>query len=188
LRSQVTGTVRPRRGVGEALKRHQRAWAEAQGMRRVTWTFDPLVRTNAHFNVGRLGARIVRFVPDFYGSLDDGLNGSDETDRCVVSWEIHTDREGAAPVSSADLLLDDHQLLLASDDVDEPLLAAPTGRRLLVATPSDVVALRRTHPALARRWRHAVRDAFRTAFAAGLVADRVTTDGCYRFRPPEQGA
>ena len=44
-----------------------------------------------------MGARIVRFVPDFYGSLDDGLNGADETDRCVVSWEVATD-ERAVPM------------------------------------------------------------------------------------------
>ncbi len=185
LRSQVTGTLRPRHGVGEALKRHQRAWAAERGMRRITWTFDPLVRSNAHFNLDRLGARIVRFVPDFYGSLDDGLNGADETDRCVVSWEVSTPARATPPVSSRELLADgSHRIALGVGSDGEPLLMEVAAGAVLVATPADIVALRRTHPGLALRWRHAVRRAFSTAFAAGLEADLITTDGSYRFTRP----
>ncbi len=189
LRSQVTGTVRPRHGIGEALKQHQRAWAQARGMRRITWTFDPLVRSNAHFNLDRLGARIVRFVPDFYGSLDDGLNGADETDRCVVSWELAAMACPAPPVTSGELLADgSHRVALAADADGAPLLGESAWPALLVATPADIVELRRSSPHLAVRWRHAVRDAFSAAFAAGLEADRITIDGAYRFARPGGGA
>lgn len=194
LRSQVTGTIRPRQGIGDALKQHQRAWAGAHGMRRITWTFDPLVRSNAHFNLDRLGARIVRFVPDFYGSLDDGLNGADETDRCVVSWEV-TDRplgssplHAQVPVSSDELVVDGvHRVALGVDADGAPLLWEVDAAARLVATPADIVVLRRTHPDLAVRWRHAVRAVFSAAFAAGLEADLITTDGMYRFARPEGG-
>ena len=58
-----------------------------------------------------------------------------------------------------------------------------------VATgPDDVVELRRTDAEVARNWRAATRNAFRTAFDAGLHADLVTADGWYRFRPTEQGS
>lgn len=185
LRSQVTGTIRPRHGIGEALKQHQRAWAARRGMRRITWTFDPLVRSNAHFNLQRLGARIVRFVPDFYGSLDDGLNGADETDRCVVSWEVDgpaLSAPPAPPVASLDLLADGlHQRAVATDAHGAPQLFTTVTPPLLVATPADIVVLRRTHPALAMSWRQAVRQAFTAAFEAGLEADLITTDGAYRF-------
>ncbi|MBU6317602.1 MAG: hypothetical protein KGR47_13905, partial [Acidobacteria bacterium] len=194
LRSQVTGTVRPRHGIGEALKRHQWAWAAERGMRHITWTFDPLVRSNAHFNLDRLGARIVRFVPDFYGSLDDGLNGADETDRCVVSWDVtggppapvdggrcHGSQPGVAP-SAAALLADGvHRVVLAIDDHGGPVVFDEPATALLVATPADIVALRRARPDLAVRWRHAIREAFTAAFAAGSVADLITSDGFYRF-------
>jgi predicted GNAT superfamily acetyltransferase len=188
LRSQVTGTVRPRQGIGEALKHHQRAWAHARGMRRITWTFDPLVRSNAHFNLHRLGARIVRFVPDFYGSLDDGLNGSDETDRCVVSWEVVGGAPPAEPVSCADLVASgSHQVMLATGTGGDPVPSDASAPGLLVATPADIVVLRRTQPALAVRWRYAVRDAISAAFAAGLEADLITSDGAYRFARPGGG-
>src|SRR4029453_14835381 len=38
------------RGVGFALKVHQRAWALARGVAVVVWTFGPLVARNAWFN------------------------------------------------------------------------------------------------------------------------------------------
>ena len=43
------------RGVGFALKQHQRAWALARGLGTMIWTFDPLVSRNARFNLTKLG-------------------------------------------------------------------------------------------------------------------------------------
>ncbi len=181
LRSQVTGTLHPGRGIGEALKRDQRAWAVARAMRRITWTFDPLVRRNARFNLDRLGARIVRFVPDFYGSLDDGVNGADETDRCVASWELVTSPEVPPGLRADELVASGHTVLLSASG-DRPVLHPGAAGPVLIATPADIVALRRAAPELAAEWRRAVRAAFTAAFAAGLHADLVTTDGFYRFR------
>lgn len=182
LRSQVTGTVQRGRGVGEAVKRHQLAWAAERGMDRVTWTFDPLVRANARFNLARLGARIVRFVPDFYGSLDDGMNGTDVTDRCVVSWSV-TDGDGSPhrSVRAAELSDIDHAVLLDVDDAGLPVLRDDRATKLLVGTPADIVELRRSDPVAAVMWRTALRRAFEVALAAGLTADMVTSDGAYRF-------
>lgn len=188
LRSQVTGTTRTRSGIGEALKLHQLTWAHETGIERITWTFDPLVRANARFNVARLGARITRFVPDFYGRLDDGVNGGDATDRCVVTWDVGRVGVVAPSVTSAQLLAEGHEVLLGVDRSGAPVPHATLGSHLMVATPDDVVELRRTDAAVARKWRAATRSAFRTAFDAGLHADLVTADGWYRFRPIEQGS
>lgn len=189
LRSQVTGVLHPRRGVGEALKRHQQQWALESGMRRITWTFDPLVRRNAHFNLDRLGARIVRFVPDFYGPLDDGVNGTEATDRCVVSWPVSGGGRSSGPVDSEELLRAGHVLLLGVDGDGGPAIVRPPdslgGSAVLLATPSDIVGLRSTNPAAAAAWRNAARAAFSAALEAGLVSDLITTDGWYRFRSDE---
>jgi predicted GNAT superfamily acetyltransferase len=42
-------------GIGLALKLAQRAWALQAGADRMIWTFDPLLRRNATFNISRLG-------------------------------------------------------------------------------------------------------------------------------------
>ena len=44
----------------------------------MTWTFDPLVSRNARFNLTKLGAHAVEYLPDFYGAMEDGINSNDE--------------------------------------------------------------------------------------------------------------
>jgi predicted GNAT superfamily acetyltransferase len=60
LHSHITGIVGDHRGrgLGRLLKQHQREWALARGVHRITWTFDPLVARNASFNLRVLGARV----------------------------------------------------------------------------------------------------------------------------------
>ena len=42
-------------GLGYKLKLAQREWALAQGVDRISWTFDPLQAPNAHLNIAKLG-------------------------------------------------------------------------------------------------------------------------------------
>jgi len=79
-------------GVGYALKLLQRAICLEQGVSEVRWTFDPLIRRNAHFNLVKLGAEVTGFLPDFYGRLDDVISGGDRSDRFEVRWLLESDR------------------------------------------------------------------------------------------------
>ena len=74
-------------GIGLALKLAQRAWAIQAGASRMSWTFDPLLRRNAYFNISRLGATVTDYVVDFYGEIADGVNDP-ETDRLAVTWDL----------------------------------------------------------------------------------------------------
>ena len=67
------------RHVGFLLKSHQRDWALQRGIHSISWTFDPLVRRNAYFNLVKLGARATLYLPDFYGPMYDGLNRGEES-------------------------------------------------------------------------------------------------------------
>ncbi|GAA4231346.1 putative GNAT superfamily acetyltransferase [Streptosporangium album] len=87
LHSHVTGAVAGR-GIGFALKLHQRAWAPDRGLERITWTYDPLVRRNAHFNLVKLGALPEEYLPSFYGAMDDAINTGDESDRMLAVWRL----------------------------------------------------------------------------------------------------
>ena len=62
--------------------------AAAGASGRSTWTFDPLVRANARFNLVKLGAVAVAYLTDFYGEMQDGINAGDRSDRCAVKWEL----------------------------------------------------------------------------------------------------
>jgi predicted GNAT superfamily acetyltransferase len=171
LHSHISGVSDPGRGIGLALKLHQKAWALERGICSITWTFDPLVRRNAWFNLAKLGAVGVEYLVDFYGPMSDGVNGGESSDRLFTRWDLTTAPAPLA-VEGALLLLDDR------DGAPAPAAAAPGGELLLVALPKDVEALRASHPAVARQWRLAVREALVPAFADGYRASGITRDGC----------
>ena len=179
------------RGIGAAIKQHQREWAIDQGIPVVSWTFDPLVRRNAHLNVNRLGVEVRDYHPDFYGVMTDAINAGDRTDRLVAWWVVDSERARAA--ARGDLMIPDHGDLLSSTrdlirlEGGQPRVAdAPgSGETVLVSLPDDVVSLRRADAELGLQWRLAVRAALTSAFDAGLRVSAVTSAGAYVLTPEE---
>ena len=175
-------------GVGYALKLHQRAWALQERLDRVTWTFDPLVGRNCYFNVTKLGARVVRFYRDFYGPLTDSINDGDESDRCLVSWEVYSARADRAaagasrPVDVDELTRAGAAVVLAPGPEGQPVAGQPVGTGPhLVRVPADILALRRALPEQARAWRLALRSALSDLFDAGYQVTAATRDSWYVF-------
>jgi predicted GNAT superfamily acetyltransferase len=158
LHSHITGVVRggQGKGVGHALKLHQREWALRHGISRIRWTFDPLVRRNAYFNLRKLGAGVTEYLEDFYGALTDGINTGEPSDRLYVCWEL--DRPMGVP--------------------------EPTGATKFVPTPPDVEGLRLADPAAATRWRYAVREGLQGPMAGGWTIAGFTDDGAYALKEP----
>jgi predicted GNAT superfamily acetyltransferase len=187
LHSHMAGLVEPHQGgsIGFALKLHQRAWALAHGLHRITWTFDPLVARNAYFNVVKLGAVVSRYYADFYGVLSDDLNAGDQSDRCLVTWWLGDERATAAAagdVQSVDvsaLRADGAVVTLDVDAEGGPLRGDGHGPVLLCRMPVDAIALRASAPALARAWRLALRSVLQPALADGFVVAGVTRDSWY---------
>ncbi|MCB0162377.1 MAG: hypothetical protein KDD83_29770, partial [Caldilineaceae bacterium] len=80
-------------GVGRQLKLKQRELVLAQGLTDwVTWTYDPLYRSNGIFNLHRLGAVCNTYARNVYGELDDDLNRGTPSDRCQVDWWLRSER------------------------------------------------------------------------------------------------
>ncbi len=178
LHSHITGVdpTAQRGGVGLALKTHQAAWARRHDLRTVTWTFDPMVRSNGQFNLMKLGARAVSYHPDFYGEMRDGINAGELSDRCMVEWEVAAERpapSGRPPSPTV--------LLSEGADGQPELSDFPGGMTgaLLCQVPADAMALRRARPEAARQWRLAVRQTMGEAMAAGYAATGMTPDGYY---------
>lgn len=178
-------------GIGRALKRHQRSWCLRHGITTVSWTFDPLVAANARFNLHHLGAHGERYLVELYGVMDDEINRGDPSDRLLVRWDLED--EGAvaaldAPLPVPDLaeLVDAGAELAVAEEAGTAVLHPTSATIRLVATPSDIVRLRRDDPARARAWRLTVRAAMQRAFADGLAPTAMTADGRYVFAPEEQ--
>jgi predicted GNAT superfamily acetyltransferase len=187
LHSHITGVAGAAgRHVGRALKLDQRAWALEHGLTTVMWTYDPLVRRNAYFNAGKLGALPTKYLVDFYGTMDDAINAGQATDRLAVTWRLLDPRvvalcdgDGADPAAAA-ALADGAEVAL--DEVDgQPVAAAPPprGPLRLVRVPADVEALRRSDPETATRWRLAVREQLGGLMDAGWAVSGASKEGFY---------
>ncbi|MDR1834135.1 MAG: GNAT family N-acetyltransferase [Propionibacteriaceae bacterium] len=107
-------------GIGKAMKYHQAAWLLDHGTEAMTWTFDPLIARNAAFNLRTLGVRVLEYLPDFYGAMNDGLNDGLPTDRLFVRWDFLEDG-----------------------------VPTPEGETSAVPIPGDIEAIRRRDPAAA---------------------------------------
>ncbi len=172
------------RGIGYALKLAQRELVMKQGIRLISWTYDPLLSVNAHLNIRRLGAICNTYIEDAYGEMRDNLNFGDRTDRFHVDWWITSKRvetrltRERKPLDLAHFLsagavklnptrLDDRGLLLPSDQI-----YAPEGTFSLVEIPPDYQTLKSADPDLAASWREQTREVFAEAFKQGyLVTD-----------------
>jgi predicted GNAT superfamily acetyltransferase len=181
LHSHITGVTVPGKGAGLAIKRHQRAWALDRGIRMITWTFDPLVRRNAYFNLAKLAARAEEYLPDFYGEMPDELNAGDPSDRLLLTWDLETPEVAAAVQGHppAEPAPPDATALTAGAD-GRPVEADPVGAALLaVGTPADIAVLRADDPPLALDWRRAQRAALGEALAAGYRVTGFARSGHY---------
>ncbi|CAM5440528.1 hypothetical protein GCM10010329_51740 [Streptomyces spiroverticillatus] len=160
LHSHVTGAL-PGRAAGLALKLHQRDWALARGLTRITWTYDPLIRRNAYFNLTKLGARPVEYLPRFYGEMADAINDGDESDRALISWDLtaYPAPEATAPADAVTALAVRDGRPVVGPDL--------TARTLLIEVPADIEGLRRTDPGAAKEWRLALREVLGTLLAEG---------------------
>jgi predicted GNAT superfamily acetyltransferase len=173
------------RGVGYQLKLAQREAVLAQGLRLVTWTFDPLQSANAYFNFHKLGVIARSYERNLYGDMRDGLNRGLPTDRFTVEWWIRSPRVAArvergrrpspqqieaTPVVNRTETRDGVLVNVAIDlDMD--------AERLLVEIPLDLQALKDQSLELARRWRLETRQIFEHYLARGYVVSEFTVTG-----------
>jgi predicted GNAT superfamily acetyltransferase len=191
LHSHIAGVVPAAlgRSVGFALKVHQRAWCLRHGVRVVAWTFDPLIRRNAYFNLVKLGARAAAYLPNFYGVMHDAINSGTETDRMLVHWDL-----GAAAAADASVGRPRPASFAAERDrgaavalsagadggpVPGVATAASGTETFLVAVPGDVEALRLTDAALAAAWRTALRGALAPLMSGGARITGFDRGGWY---------
>ena len=146
LHSHMTAVIDKFRdkGIGHALKVDQYKWAKQNSYKEITWTFDPLVARNAKLNILKLGVDISAYYPNFYGDMPDELNAGDESDRVMASLKV----VGDAPTPRT-------------------AISAPDKSAVLIAIPSDIVAIRVKDIAENLRWRREVRDKFVGVLARG---------------------
>jgi predicted GNAT superfamily acetyltransferase len=169
-------------GIGFGLKQAQRVWALEYGYDEIRWTFDPLQRGNANFNLHQLGATAAVYHPDYYGQMTDAINRASVSDRIEASWKLRDRRVKAlAQEKQTNRIAGDLSpdcFILKSRDDGSPLLSESydtTSPTLFAQIPRHRSSL--SSDAL-YAWRYGLRDALQAAFAKGYTAtDFVEVDG-----------
>jgi chorismate synthase len=168
--------------LGTKLKLAQRDEVLRLGLREVRWVLDPLSSRGAWLQVRRLGARPDRYYPHYFGQLGDAVNQGLETDRLRVVWTLdapEVERRVGGQYPSAD---EDRRRWERSSPIVETepgdsgirvpsAVGEPSGSSAHLEIPFDLGLVRQHEPAALRRWRHAVRDAFRVASDLKYVVD-----------------
>jgi len=169
-------------GVGYKLKKRQREFAMRQGIRLVTWTFDPLLTANAHLNIRKLGAISTSYLENYYGTSNEGgLSRTGSSDRLLVEWWV-TNRRVEERLNGSRGLINLNQYL----EADTPIVNAsnvnsagltvpgasfdvPTGSLGLVEIPTTYEALIRDNLPLAVRWQGHIREVMQRLLANGYI-------------------
>lgn len=181
------------RGIGFALKQAQREEVLKQGIRLITWTYDPLLSQNAHLNIRRLGSVCNTYILGAYGEMRDALNIGIASDRFQVDWWVTSPRvvsrfekarrpldlthylnAGAKKMNPA--TLDNEGRLCPNDAAIDP-----SGVVALVEIPADYQELKKRDMSIAKSWREHSRYIFTYLFAAGYIV----TDFLYISDEPQ---
>ncbi|HYA10488.1 MAG TPA: hypothetical protein VEH10_02300 [Thermoplasmata archaeon] len=168
--------------VGLRLKAFQRDEVLRLGLSEVRWSFDPLHRASASLAVRHLGARPDAYLPHYFGQLAETARAPEESDRLHVRWplgapEVERRLRGELPSAEEDRRRLSAATSVLETEVGESGLRLPTavvepgGASASLEVPFDLASVRAHEPSSVRRWRHAVRDAFRAAFDLGYVVD-----------------
>ncbi|MEW9668322.1 GNAT family N-acetyltransferase [Ammoniphilus sp. 3BR4] len=164
-------------GIGEKLKHAQREKAAEMGYSYITWTYDPLESANAYLNIAKLGAVGTKYCVNYYGQLDDSLNGGLPSDRFLVEWRMNQHE-----VKSQQALGEKEELETALDrsliqwEINKDGFPIPKEADhvitsshdfLYVAIPTDFQGMKEKDMLLAQDWRMATRNVFTHAFREG---------------------
>ncbi len=164
--------------LGYKLKLAQRDRALAQGVTRMTWTFDPLQSLNAHFNFAKLGVVADTYKINFYGEATSSFlhQIGTGTDRLWVTWLLDSSlvlerlqTKDHSRTSNFDL---DHVaclLRVGANNVPQRSQSSEVAgqKDVSIEIPRDINTLQRESPELAVRWREATRWAFSETLASG---------------------
>ncbi len=171
--------------VGFRLKAFQRDEVLKLGLAEARGAFDPLQSRNAWLLVHRLGVVPDRYFPHYFGQLPDAVNRGSETDRLRYTWSLASPRVEERLAGQLPAPEDVRRRWEGSEAIVETetgetglrvpnAVVEPTAASAHLEVPFDLATLLEHDAAAVRRWRHAVRDAFRAAFDVGYAVDDFT--------------
>ena len=141
-------------GIGAKLKWAQRTRALSEGVKYLKWTFEPVKARNAYFNLEKLGATVLEYERNFYGTdyataAQTGKQIGLASDRLFAEWHLESPKVKALAAGEKFV------------ETREPDAS--------VEIMNDWLGLVESDPAAALAEQMRIRGEFEAAFADGLV-------------------
>ena len=163
--------------VGFLLKMAQRDVAMKQAIRLITWSFDPLLSSNAHLNIRKLGAICQRYEVDYFGKTD---HKSLQADRLILEWWVtHLRVAERAKGTTNNLTLKQYFEVSTpivnradvSGDYFRPrsMTNVPMSTFAMIEIPPNFREIEANDPDLSQLWRDHIREVFLKMLAGGYI-------------------
>ena len=172
--------------LGERLKLAQRRYVLSQGIKLMSWTFDPLQSLNAYFNFNKLGVVSDQYIVDFYGAEAASFLHRNGTDRLWVMWHLDSERVKERiekKVAAAEFETIKRLVKSSADDFPQIADLSDDDERAVIEIPANINELQKQNSESAVEWRTATRRAFTSALDKGY-----TVKEFYRIRDKNCGA
>ncbi|MGH7782619.1 MAG: GNAT family N-acetyltransferase, partial [Candidatus Binatia bacterium] len=149
-------------GVGAGLKWKQREKALTLAVRYIKWTFEPVKARNAYFNLEKLGAQVLEYQENFYGTDYSTAAETDKkiglaSDRLFAEWDLESKK--VTTLAAGEKYVETRE---------------PSAE---VAIMNDWMSLVTSDPAAALAEQLRIRGEFQAAFAKGLIGRAFRRDG-----------
>jgi predicted GNAT superfamily acetyltransferase len=166
------------RNIGYYLKLKQRYFVSLQGIKLITWTYDPLESVNAYLNINKLGCIAKVYTHNMFGAQFGKLNYGLPSDRLCVDWKIESQRVIQRLESKSNLNRLNRSFQLEKDagkinntytrkgikaikDFDLKL----ENQKVVLEIPSNIQKIKQKDLDTALEWRLATRDIFECYFS-----------------------
>lgn len=171
-----------KKSLGFRLKQEQYKIALERGIKKIVWTYDPLLGVNANLNIRKLGGIIRKYCIEAYNELPISIGISIPADRFYLEWLIKSERvrKRIEELKIPPIKLRERLYFQKANDTIRILYSLTSGgvkRALLfreisdvnlnlkeeaiaVEIPYDYREMRKDVPFLARDWRLKTREIF----------------------------
>lgn len=158
--------------IGFRLKRTHFDRARKSGIKKISWTYDPLLGANANLNIAKLGGIVKNYKVDYYGNVpgESDLVSGIPSDRFWVDWFIrtrHVTERLNGKYSAVDPADFDCLTEVVRDEKGLQKLigfSPPRGNRFVIQIPDDFQMIFDRNLQLALDWRNKTRNLFLNCF------------------------
>lgn len=180
------------KGIGHAFKKAHYQKALSLGVKKVIWTYDSLLGSNANLNISKLGGIVRKYRINVYGELMGGseLVSGLPSDRFLLEWYITEQRvaehmqdnyqpESRQPQANIEPV---NHIIKTSSNLQQmqSFNLYENEQQILIEIPADFQAIYDTDKDLALDWRLKSREMFTAYFDSGF-----TVVEFYRVPSPE---